>query len=213
MTLADIKRVQEVFVESARCAQEAGFDMVELHGAHGYLINEFLEPLTNQRQDAYGGSLENRYRFLSEIVQDVKKVFHGSIWVRLSMTAYDETGIQNSIEDWQTIGRWLEADGIDCLDISTGGVIDKRPNIPIYGGYQAPLTAKMKEAVTIPVTAVGLITSPELAEHLLQTNQADLIEVGRGLIHNVNWLAEAAQALHDHDFQTYNNSYQRGQVN
>lgn len=212
MTVEDIKRVQDSFVAAAKRAEEAGFDLIELHGAHGYLINQFLDPLTNQRRDTYGGSLENRYRFVGELLPRLKEVFSGAIWVRLSMTAYDETGVENTLADWQTIGSWLERDGADPLDISTGGLLAVRPNIPIYGGYQAPFTAKMKEAVSIPCTAVGLINEPALAEHLLQTGQADLIEVGRGLIRNVNWLAEAAEALHDHDFKVYNNSYQRGQV-
>lgn len=211
MTSQDIKEVQKAFISAAGRAQAAGFDMIELHGAHGYLINQFLEPLSNQRQDNYGGSLENRYRFVKEMLPDIKAQFDGSIWMRLSMTAYDETGQQNTIQDWQTIGRWLQADGIDCLDISTGGLCDTRPNIPIYGGYQADFTRQMKEAVSIPVTAVGLLNSPELGEYLLQTNQADLIEVGRGLIRNPNWPAHAAEVLHDHDFTPYNHSYLRGQ--
>lgn len=99
-----------------------------------------------------------------------------------------------------------------CLDISTGGLMDVKPNIPIYGGYQATFSAQIKQAVSIPVTAVGLLHNPELGEYLLQTGQADLIQVGRGLIRNVNWLADAAETLHDHDFQVYNNSYKRGQV-
>ncbi|MGT2929899.1 oxidoreductase [Streptococcus dentasini] len=212
MTVDDIKQTQEAFSTAAGRAQKAGFDMIELHGAHGYLINQFLEPLTNHRQDAYGGSLENRYRFLKEIIPAIQQNFDGSIWTRLSMTAYDETGQQNSIEDWQTIGQWLEEDGIQCIDISTGGLMDIKPNIPVYGGYQAPYTSKMKTAVNIPVTAVGLLNAPELDEYLLQTQQADLIEVGRGLIRNPNWPAYAAQVLHDHNFKVYNNSYQRGQV-
>lgn len=212
MTIEDIQRVQDSFVAAAKRAEEAGFDLIELHGAHGYLINQFLEPLTNQRTDAYGGSLDNRYRFVGELLPRLKEVFSGAIWVRLSMTAYDETGLENTLEDWQTIGSWLERDGADALDISTGGLLAVRPNIPIYGGYQALFTAKMKEAVSIPCTAVGLINEPALAEHLLQTGQADLIEVGRGLIRNVNWLADAAEALHDRDFKVYNDSYQRGQV-
>lgn len=212
MTVEDLKRVQDSFVTAAKRAEEAGFDLIELHGAHGYLINQFLEPLTNQRRDTYGGFLENRYRFVGELLPRLKEVFSGAIWIRLSMTAYDETGVENTLADWQTIGLWLERDGADALDISTGGLLAVRPNIPIYGGYQAPFTAKMKEAVNIPCTAVGLINEPALAEHLLQTGQADLIEVGRGLIRNVNWLADAAETLHDHDFKVYNNSYQRGQV-
>ncbi|MGT2924516.1 oxidoreductase [Streptococcus caviae] len=212
MTAADIKRVQNSFAAAAKRAQEAGFDLIELHGAHGYLINQFLEPLTNHRKDSYGGSLKNRYRFVQEMLPHIKANFKGSVWIRLSLTAYDESGTQNTIEDWQNIGRWLERDGIDCIDVSTGGLLDVRPNIPVYGGYQAPYTSRMKEAVSIPATAVGLLNSPELDEYLLQTQQADLIEIGRGLIRNVNWLADAAAILHDHQFKVYNNSYERGQV-
>ncbi|WP_170237043.1 NADH:flavin oxidoreductase/NADH oxidase [Streptococcus hyovaginalis] len=212
MTQADIERIKEAFVAAARRADKAGYDMIELHGAHGYLINQFLEPQTNHRSDSYGGTLENRFRFLKEIIESIKAVFSKPIWVRLSVTAYDETGVQNTLEDYQQIGRWLEELGVACLDISTGGLMDVRPNIPIHGGYQAPFTAKMKESLNIPVTAVGLLNSPELAEYLLQNQQADLIQVGRGLIRNTNWLAEAAEMLRDHQFKVYNNSYQRGQV-
>ena len=212
MTLDDIQRVQSAFVSAARRAQDAGYDMIEIHGAHGYLVNEFLEPLTNLRSDEYGGTLEKRFRFLKEIIEGVKTVFCGPIWVRLSATAYDETGTQNTLQDYQQIAKWLEELGVACLDISTGGLMDVKPNIPIYGGYQAIFSAQIKQAVSIPVTAVGLLHNPELGEYLLQTGQADLIQVGRGLIRNVNWLADAAESLHDHDFQVYNNSYKRGQV-
>lgn len=212
MTLDDIQRVQSAFVSAARRAQEAGYDMIEIHGAHGYLVNEFLEPLTNLRSDEYGGTLEKRFRFLKEIIEGVKTVFCGPIWVRLSATAYDETGTQNTLQDYQQIAKWLEELGVACLDISTGGLMDVKPNIPIYGGYQATFSAQIKQAVSIPVTTVGLLHNPELGEYLLQTGQADLIQVGRGLIRNVNWLADAAETLHDHNFQVYNNSYKRGQV-
>ncbi|WP_242258379.1 NADH:flavin oxidoreductase/NADH oxidase [Streptococcus thoraltensis] len=212
MTLEDIERVKKAFVDAAKRADKAGYDMIELHGAHGYLINQFLEAQSNQRSDNYGGSLENRFRFLKEVVEEIKKVFFKPIWVRLSMSAYDETGAQNTIEDYQQIGKWLEELGVACLDISTGGLMDVRPNIPIYGGYQAGFTARMKEAVSIPVTAVGLLNSPELGEHLLQSAQADLILLGRGILRNVNWLADAAATLHDYDYKVYNDSYQRGQM-
>ena len=212
MTLDDIQRVQSAFVSAAQRAQDAGYDMIEIHGAHGYLVNEFLEPLTNLRSDEYGGTLEKRFRFLKEIIEGVKTVFCGPIWVRLSATAYDETGTQNTLQDYQQIAKWLEELGVACLDISTGGLMDVKPNIPIYGGYQATFSAQIKQAVSIPVTTVGLLHNPELGEYLLQTGQADLIQVGRGLIRNVNWLADAAETLHDHDFQVYNNSYKRGQV-
>ena len=212
MTLDDIQRVQSAFVSAAQRAQDAGYDMIEIHGAHGYLVNEFLEPLTNLRSDEYGGTLEKRFLFLKEIIEGVKTVFCGPIWVRLSATAYDETGTQNTLQDYQQIAKWLEELGVACLDISTGGLMDVKPNIPIYGGYQATFSAQIKQAVSIPVTTVGLLHNPELGEYLLQTGQADLIQVGRGLIRNVNWLADAAETLHDHNFQVYNNSYKRGQV-
>ncbi|MGT2833130.1 NADH:flavin oxidoreductase/NADH oxidase [Streptococcus halotolerans] len=212
MTLEDIERVKKAFVEAAKRADKAGYDMIELHGAHGYLINQFLEPQSNQRSDKYGGSLENRFRFLKEVIEEIKKVFLKPIWVRLSMSAYDETGVQNTIKDYQQLGKWLEELGVACLDISTGGLMNVGPNIPIHSGYQASFTAKMKEAVSIPVTAVGLLDNPGLAEYLLQNGQADLILLGRGILRNVNWLADAAAILHDHDYEVYNHSYKRGQV-
>ena len=104
------------------------------------------------------------------------------------------------MDDWKTIGKWLEKDGIDCIDVSTGGLPDKKSNIPVRPGYQVPYTTAMKEAISIPVSAVGLLDNPGLCEHILQTNQADLILQGRALIRNVNWLAEAAEELHDTNF-------------
>lgn len=210
MSMDDIVRIKAAFVAAAKRADAAGYDMIEIHAAHGYLINQFLEPMTNQRTDAYGGSLENRFRFLKEIIEDIKPVFAKPIWVRLSVSAYDETGLQNTIEDYQQIAKWLEELGVSCLDISTGGLLPRRPNIPIYGGYQAGFSAKIKEAVKLPVTAVGLLHSPELCEYLLQHQQADLVQVGRGLIGNPNWPAHAANVLHDHDYVIYNDSYARG---
>ena len=104
------------------------------------------------------------------------------------------------MDDWKTIGKWLEKDGIDYIDVSTGGLPDKKPNISVRPGYQVPYTTAMKEAISIPVSAVGLLDNPGLCEHILQTNQADLILQGRALIRNVNWLAEAAEELHDTNF-------------
>ncbi len=208
MSIDDIKRVQKSFIEAAGRAVEAGVDMIELHGAHGYLINQFLEKETNLREDAYGGSLENRYRFVGEIIEGIRKFYKASLWIRLSMSAYHKDN-QNTIEDYQTIGRWLEKDSIDCIDVSTGGLLNVLPDIALYPGYQSFYTQKMKEAVKIPVTAVGLISSPELAEYILQSNHADLIEVGRELIANPNWLAQAAIKLGDKEWELYNNAYKR----
>lgn len=210
MTLAEINRVQESFVAAAKRAQAAGVDMIELHGAHGYLIDQFLSPIVNQRTDEYGGSLASRYRFVKEIVQAVRAVFDGSLWMRLSLTDYETEDKQNSITEWQQIGQWLEADGIDCLDISTGGLLDRKPTIPVYEGYQTPFATAMKAAVKIPVATVGMLDNPNLCEHILQTKQADLILQGRALIRNIHWLADAATQLRDRSFQPYNDSYGRG---
>jgi len=108
MTKVDIKRDQASFVAAAERAAFAGIDMIELHGAHGYLINQFLSPLTNERTDAYGGSLENRYLFAKEIIEQIRGSFNGSLWIRLSLAAYDDSEKQNSLNDWKTIGKWLE---------------------------------------------------------------------------------------------------------
>lgn len=211
MTTDQIKTTISEFVFAAKRAEAAGYDMMELHAAHGYLINQFLSPLTNQRQDEYGGSLQNRYRFLEEIIDGVKSVFSKPIWVRISAHVYDETGQQNSIEDYQQIAKWMENQGVQAIDVSTGGLLNKKPNIPVHAGFQTPYATKIKEAVKIDVTTVGLIDDPGMAEFILQTNQADAILIGRALIRNVNWLNDAAIVLHDSDFTPYNGSYVRGQ--
>lgn len=209
MSLSDIHIIQQQFVDAARRAQQAGFDMIELHGAHGYLINQFLSPLTNQRQDHYGGSLENRYRFLHEIIVQAKEVFRGPIWVRLSLSAFMEG--QNSLEEWQQIARWIEADGIQCIDVSTGGVVNTAPNIPVEDGYQVPFATALKQVVKIDIATVGLLDNPALCEAILADNRADLILQGRALLRNTNWLADAANALNDKEYRVFNASYARGQ--
>ncbi|MCW6681824.1 NADH:flavin oxidoreductase/NADH oxidase [Aerococcaceae bacterium NML160702] len=209
MTLTDIHTVQQQFVDAARRAQQAGFDMVELHAAHGYLINQFLSPLTNRRQDDYGNSLHNRYRFLQEIITRTKQVFHGPIWVRLSLSAFAEG--QNSLEDWQQIAQWLEADGVQCIDVSAGGVIDVLPDIPVHEGYQVPFATALKQVVDIDIATVGLLDNPTLCESILVNRQADLILQGRALLRNTNWLADAATALNDTEYRVFNAAYARGQ--
>lgn len=207
----DVADIIDKFTQAAKRAKRAGVDMIEIHGAHGYLLDEFLSPETNRRTDRYGGDLHNRYRVVHEIAKNIRAMFDGSLWIRLSLTDYEPTGKQNSIQDWQQVGRWLEEDGVDCIDVSTGGLFDIKPDIPVYPGYQVPFAAAMKEAVGIAVTTVGLLYEPGLCESILQTNQADLIVEGRALIRNANWLADAAIALHDHNFKVYSESYLRGE--
>lgn len=210
LSVSGIKKIEEEFGVAAQRAQAAGFDMIDLHAAHGYLIDQFLSPLVNQRTDDYGGSLANRYRFLHEIIGQVTKNFAGPIWTRLSVTDY--TDQQNSIVDWQQVGKWLEKDGIQLLDISTGGLLQKKPDFPVHDGYETRFATMMKKAVEIPVSTVGLLDNPGLAEYILQNNQADLIMEGRALLRNPNWVVKAAKALHEHDLRkyTFNDSYFRG---
>ena len=143
---------------AAERAAFAGADIIELHDAHGNLIKQVLSPLTNERTDEYVGSLENRYLFAKKIIEQIRGSFKGSLWIRLSLTAYDDSHKQNSLDDWKTIGKWLEKDGIDYIDVSTGALLDKKPNIPVRPGYQVPYTTAMKEAISIPVSAVGCWT-------------------------------------------------------
>lgn len=215
MTIQEIHHLVDEFGTAARRAQDAGFDMIDVHAAHGYMIDQFLSPMVNQRQDEYGGSLEKRYRLLHEVVGAIKQNFHGAVWTRLSMTDYVDDDQQNSIADWQQVGQWLERDGVSLLDISTGGLLPKKPDFPIYEGYQAPFATVMKKAVSIPVSTVGLLDNPGLAEYILQNNQADLIFEGRALLRNPNWVAKAAKELHEHDLEqfAYNHSYYRGLKN
>lgn len=207
----DIANIVAEFGQAAKRASDAGVDMIEIHGAHGYLLNQFLSAVSNKRDDEYGGSLENRFRIVSEVIDAVKANFAGPVWIRLSLTDYDDSGLQNTMEDWQQIGKWLEEAGIQLIDVSTGGLLPKGPNFPIHDGYQTPFATELKQAVNIDVSTVGLLDNPGLAEYILQNNQADLIMEGRALLRNTNWLADAAKELHDHDFKVFDASYERGQ--
>lgn len=211
LTVDQIQHIVKEFGAAAKRASEAGVDMIEIHGAHGYLLNQFLSAVTNHREDEYGGTLENRYRIVREVIEAIRVNFKGPIWIRLSLTDYDDTGKENTMKEWQQIGRWLESAGIKLIDVSTGGLLPKGPNFPVHDGYQTPFATKMKEAVNIDVSTVGLLDNPGLCEYILQNNQADLIMEGRALLRNTNWLMDAAHELHDHEFKPYNVSYERGQ--
>lgn len=209
ITIDEIKQVINDFKNAAYRAKQAGVDMIEIHAAHGYLINQFLEPATNKRHDQYGGNLENRYRLLGTIVSEIKSVFQGNIWVRLSASAYLEASEQNSLDDYGLIAQWLEKDGVNALDISSGGVCDVRPNIEIKAGYQVSFSQYIKSFVTIPVGAVGLLNDPELCESILLNEQADFIMQGRELLRHTQWAMQAKLMLKDEDFKPFNDSYAR----
>ncbi|MCA1054737.1 NADPH dehydrogenase NamA [Rossellomorea aquimaris] len=193
MTVKDIDETIEAFIKGAERAKKAGFDVIEIHGAHGYLINEFLSPLSNKRTDEYGGSAENRYRFLQRVIDGVKEVWDGPLLVRVSAKDYQEEGLD--AEDYVLFSTWMKEQGVDLIDVSSGAVVPAR--IPVYPGYQVKLAETIRTGADIPTGAVGLITSGLQAEEILQNERADLIFLGRELLRNPYWPRTAANELNE----------------
>ncbi|MBW6394194.1 NADH:flavin oxidoreductase/NADH oxidase [Thermus sp. PS18] len=191
---AGMERILQAFVEGARRALRAGFQVIELHMAHGYLLSSFLSPLSNQRTDAYGGSLENRMRFPLQVAQAVREVVPRELplFVRVSATDWGEGGW--SLEDTLAFARRLKELGVDLLDCSSGGVVP-RVRIPLAPGFQVPFADAVRKRVGLRTGAVGLITTPEQAETLLQAGSADLVLLGRVLLRDPYFPLRAAKAL------------------
>lgn len=189
----EIHGVVVAFQEAARRAFEAGFDIIEIHAAHGYLINEFLSPLTNQRTDDYGGSLENRVRFLKEILEAVRRVWPKNLplIVRVSAEDYAEGG--NHPQDIAAMLSMLQEFEIDLINVSSGAVVPAK--IDVYPGYQIKYAEIIKERTGIPTIAGGLITSVDMANEIIQNHRADIIFLGRELLRNPYWPLQAAKAL------------------
>ncbi|MBS4202982.1 NADPH dehydrogenase NamA [Lederbergia citrea] len=191
MSNEEVKATIKAFGQAAERAKKAGFDVIEIHGAHGYLINEFLSPLTNKRTDEYGGSQENRYRFLKEIIEEVKSVWEGPLFVRISANDYNDKGL--NVEDYVIMAEWMKEQSIDLIDVSSGAVVPAR--IPVYPGYQVPLADQIKQEANIPTGAVGMITTGIQAEEILQNERADLIFLARELLRDPYWPRTAANEL------------------
>ncbi|OUC96371.1 NADH:flavin oxidoreductase/NADH oxidase [Streptomyces swartbergensis] len=195
LTVGQIKDVVGQFAAAARRALAAGFEIAEIHGAHGYLINEFLSPHSNHRTDAYGGSYENRTRFALEVVDAVREVWPQDkpLFFRVSATEWlDEGGW--TADDTVRFAADLRAHGVDLLDVSTGGNASG-VRIPTGPGYQVPFAARVKQETTLPVAAVGLITYVEQAEKILANGEADAVLLGRELLRNPSWARLAAREL------------------
>ncbi|MGG1551829.1 NADPH dehydrogenase NamA [Paenibacillus ferrarius] len=190
-SLADIQAAVQAFADAAGRAKQAGFDVIELHAAHGYLINEFLSPHSNHRQDAYGGDAERRFRFLRETVEAVQARWNGPLFVRISANEYVEGGL--TPEDYIYIALQLKALGVHLIDVSSGGNAPVAPDV--YPGYQVPFAEKLRHEAGIPVGTVGLITSAQQAEEILQNGRADLIFLGRALLRDPYWARTAAREL------------------
>lgn len=209
LDLAGIERIKTAFINGAKRSVEAGFQVIEIHAAHGYLLHEFLSPLSNQREDEYGGSFENRIRLLVEVASAVRTVVpdHLPVWVRISATDWLENGwdIEQSVE----LAHKLKAIGIDAIDVSSGGILNGLgSNIPVGAGYQTAFSDRIRRETGINTAAVGLITSPELADHIVRTGQADFVLIGREFLRDPYWANRAAKQLGVKDF-SYPIQYQR----
>jgi NADPH2 dehydrogenase len=191
MTHEDIKQTVQAFQDGAARAKKAGFDIIEIHAAHGYLINEFLSPLTNKRADEYGGSFENRYRFLKEIISAVKEVWDGPLFVRISANDYHPDGLTE--KDYVNYAKWMKEQGVDLIDVSSGAVVPV--SINVYPGYQVKFSETIRNGANIPTGAVGLITTGQQAEEILRNNRADLVFIGRELLRDPYWPRTAAKQL------------------
>lgn len=194
LSLEGIQEVINAFVQAAKRSLQAGFKVVEIHAAHGYLLHQFLSPLTNQRTDDYGGSFNNRTRLVREVVQAVQEVWPEAypLWVRISATDWVDQGWD--IEQSIAFSKILKSLGVDLIDCSSGGIIPG-VKIPVKPGYQTQFSDRIRREANILTGAVGLITSPEQADQLIRTGAADIVLLGRELLRNPYWPHSAAKEL------------------
>jgi 2,4-dienoyl-CoA reductase-like NADH-dependent reductase (Old Yellow Enzyme family) len=194
LDLAGIETITGAFRRATERALEAGFDLVELHAAHGYLLHEFLSPLSNHRDDQYGGSFENRIRLVLEVVDAVRAVWpsHLPLLVRISATDWAEGGWD--IDQSVALAKALKDHGVDLVDVSSGGMTPLAV-VPVGPGYQTPFAERIRKEAQIPTGTVGMITDPVQAEHILRNGQADLVLIARELLRNPYWPLEAAREL------------------
>ena len=187
-----IEQILRDFRAAARRAREAGFDVIEIHAAHGYLIHEFFSPLSNHREDSYGGSFENRVRILLEVVENVRTEWIGPLFVRISATDWAEGGwdITQSIH----LAGILKNSSVDLIDVSSGGLVPG-VKIPSGPGYQTGFAAAIKRDTGIAVGSVGFITAPAQADHIIRTGQADLVFIAREMLRDPYWTVHAAERL------------------
>lgn len=198
-TLNDIKEIKKLFVDASLRAKEANYDAIELHAAHGYLLFEFLSPLTNQREDKYGGSLENRCSLVLEIAKEMKEKTSLPLIVRISADEWMENSgwdVQDSIY----LSNELEKVGVDCIHVSSGGNHAKPDNAPNFVPfYQCDYACEIKKSVKIPVIAVGLITTAKEGEDLLEDKVCDFVAYGRELLRSPNFVFYAAKEFDNKD--------------
>lgn len=194
MTAPDIAKFQADFAAATRRALAAGFEVVEIHAAHGYLLHEFLSPLSNHRTDEYGGSFENRTRLLMHTARQTRAAWPADwpVFVRISATDWTEGGWD--LEQSVRLAHMLKETGIDLIDCSSGGNVP-HAKIPVAPGYQVPFAEEIRKRTGIPTGAVGLITDPHQAEEIVANNKADAILLARALLNDPYWPLHAAKAL------------------
>jgi len=190
----ELPQLVEAFARAAERAERLGFDAIELHAAHGYLLHEFLSPIANRRDDAYGGSLENRMRFPLQVVAAVRDAWPADrpLGVRVSATDWIEGGWD--IDQTLVLAGELRRLDVDWIDASSGGV-SPRQSVPVGPGYQVPLAAAIRSSSGIPTIAVGLITEPHHAEEIIASGQADMVALARGMLFDPRWAWHAAAEL------------------
>ncbi|HEY9833509.1 MAG TPA: NADPH dehydrogenase NamA [Stenomitos sp.] len=194
LSLEGIQQTIQAFVQAAKRSLEAGFKVIELHAAHGYLLHEFLSPLSNDREDEYGGSFDNRTRLLQEVVQAVRQVWPEQypLFVRISATDWIDNGWD--IEQSIALSRQLKPLSVDLIDCSSGGILPTA-KVPVGPGYQTPFAERIRREAGIQTGAVGLITTPQQADHIIRTGQADMVLLARAMLRDPYWPHRAAKEL------------------
>ena len=194
LTENEISELVKAFGAAAKRAVATGFDLVEIHAAHGYLIHQFLSPLSNTREDEYGGSFENRIRFLIEIIDEVRSAIPDSMPLFLRISASDWLEGGWTIDDSVALAKIVKIRGVDLIDVSSGGTSSGAP-VPVGPGYQVPFADQIRNQADIPTAAVGLITEPEQAEEIVSSGKADAVMMAREFLRNPRWPLFAAQKL------------------
>ena len=192
LSLEEMASIKEAFAAAAKRADRMGIDAIELHGAHGYLMHQFLSPVANQRDDQYGGSLENRMRFPLEVFKAVREVYAGVLGIRVSASDWMEEGLKP--EEVVQLGHQLKALGCDFIHVSSGGISPKQ-KIALGPNYQVPFAQLIKQETGLTTFAVGMITTAQQAEDILLSEQADAVALARAFLYKPRWAWEAAAVL------------------
>lgn len=191
LTLEEIAKIINNFRLSAKLATKCGYDVIEIHAAHGYLINAFLSPLSNKRTDNYGKDREGRFKLLKQIIRAVKEEWDGPLFVRISANEYLDRG--NTMADFLFFSKKMKQLGVDLIDCSSGAVAPAK--IEVYPGYQVKYSEEIKRQTSISTGAVGLITKAKHAEEIIANNKADLVFLGRELLRDPYWVMKACHEL------------------